>query len=122
RALPLLRLDGQTGTTSATNAKNLVTVSNKYVTTTVPDYVPFAAVTGTTDLGLKLVRSHYQQRDGNGTIGAAPSNVTAEAGGDVGGQILPTLSGITTRDQKSLIQSASADGAVQSNLGPVVRP
>lgn len=85
----------------------------------VPDYVLFAAVTGTTDLGLKLVRSHYQQKDGNGNLlGLGPINTGADRGGDMGGQILPTTIGATTAAQTNLIQSTNSDS---TNLGPALR-
>lgn len=116
RAWSLLRLVA-TGTAS-TNAVALITASNKFVVNAVPDYVPFKTVTGTTDLGTKLLRSHYQQKDGAGTLlGKAPVNEPAEAGGDMGGAIIPTTIGVTTETQKQLIQNGTA-----TSLGPVVRP
>jgi hypothetical protein len=117
RAWSLLRV--VSSGTPNTNAKALITASQKYVVNTVPDYVPAATVAGTTDLGLKLVRSHYQQKDGNGgNIGSAPINTGADKGGDMGGQILPTLAGVTTSKQTQLIQSSNSDS---SNLGPALR-
>jgi hypothetical protein len=118
RSWSLLRLVS-TGT-SGTNADDLLKASNKYVVTTVPDYVSFTAVTVGTlkDLGLKVLRSHYQQKDGAGTLlGKAPVNEPTEAGGDMGGQIIPTTIGATTETVKSLIQDATA-----TSLGPVARP
>ncbi len=116
RSWSLLRLVS-TGTPS-TNAVDLVKASNKYVVNTVPDYVPATAVTGTTDLGLKLLRSHYQQRDGNNVkLGKAPTNVP-EAGGDMGGMIVPTTAGVTTEKQIQIVQSSNADG----DLSPALRP
>jgi len=95
-----------------TNAKALVKVSQELVVTSVPDYVPFVKTIagGVTDPGLLFLRSHYQQYDGAGTlIGAAPANSgTAEAGGDLGGQILP--SAVTTTQH------------VQGDQGLQVRP
>jgi hypothetical protein len=103
--------------TGLTNAKALVTKSNAFVVTSVPDYVPFVKVTagGTTDPGLLLRRSHYQQYDGAGTfLGAAPvNNGTTEAGGDAGGQI---VSCATTTTCSTTTQH------VQGNQGFQVRP
>ena len=104
--------------TGATNAAALVKASNIFVVNAVPDYVPAAAVTGTTDLGLKLVRSHYQQKSGSGALlGGTPVN-SPEKGGDMGGYIIPTLIGVTTAAQTQLIQNESS---ADSNLGPVER-
>jgi hypothetical protein len=115
RAWSLLRLVA-TGTAS-TNAAALVKASNAFVVTTVPDYVSNAAVTGTLDLGLKLLRSHYQQKGGSGiVIGAAPVNSGADKGGDMGGQIIPTLIGVTTYKETQLIQNGTLE-----TQGPVVR-
>jgi len=80
--------------TPLTAAKTLVKDSQAFVVTSVPDYIPATEVKITspafTDPGLLLVRSHYQQYDGNSNlIGAAPVNTgTKEAGGDMGGTIL----------------------------------
>jgi hypothetical protein len=123
RAWSLLRLVS-TGTPS-TNAIALAKASNKYVVINTPDYVPAAAVTGevglngTTiaELGLKLLRSHYQQKDGNNVLlGKAPAN-TPEVGGDMGGMIIPTTIGVTTEKQINIVQSSSPDG----NLSPSFR-
>lgn len=98
------------GGTANTALTQLVTNSQKYVVNNTPDYVPFKAVAGTTDLGLKLVRSHYQQKDGDGNnIGAAPVNTGTDKGGDMGGCILPTAVGVTISAQKQLIQNATDD-------------
>ncbi|MGB7333793.1 MAG: hypothetical protein WBD25_20580 [Terriglobales bacterium] len=80
--------------TGLTNAKALIVKSQQFVVTSVPDYIPYAKTTagGITDPGLLIVRSHYQQYDGAGTLlGATPVNtpVADEAGGDMGGIILP---------------------------------
>jgi len=103
--------------TGLTNAKALVTKSNAFVVTSVPDYVPFVKTVsgGVTDPGLLLRRSHYQQYDGAGTLlGAAPvNNGTAEAGGDAGGQI---VSCATTPTCVATTQH------VQGNQGLQVRP
>ena len=83
--------------TPLTNAKKLVTSSQLFVVNDVPDYVPFAATKNSSkavvDPGLTIVRSHYQQYDGAGTkIGTpAVNSGTKEAGGDMGGQILPLV-------------------------------
>ena len=61
-----------------TNMGLMVKASQAYVVSGVPDYIPYTAVTcnastlpscspTVSDLGLKLLRSHYEQRDGNGT-------------------------------------------------------
>lgn len=76
-----------------TEAQLLVTKSQTFVVTSVPDYVPAKKVVVSgypTDPGLTYLRSHYQQYDGAGNlIGAAPVNSgTKEAGGDEGGCIL----------------------------------
>ncbi len=119
RAWSLLRL--VSGGTSGASASALATASNKYVVSTVPDYVPAVTVGGTLDLGLKLLRSHYVERDGAGTQLGVAGTVTnfPEKGGDMGGYILPTLIGVTTYKQKCLIQNATSDN---DNLGPVARP
>jgi len=87
--------------TPLTYATSLITHSQQFVITSVPDYIPAKKTTagGITDPGLLYLRSHYQQYDGAGTfIGAAPNNKgTSEAGGDMGGCILPT-SKLTTQD------------------------
>jgi len=105
RAWALLRVVS-TGT-ALTASEAVVTASQSYVVSDVPDYVPAAAVkSGTTllDPGLQLLRSHYQQVDGSGTvnIGKAPVNSgTSEAGGDMGGCIQAAGSSAT-----QLIQDA----------------
>jgi hypothetical protein len=107
-----------TGTPS-TNALALAKASNKYVVINTPDYVPAATVTGTTDLGLKLLRSHYQQKDGNGVnLGAGPAGNLPEKGGDMGGMIVPTTAGVTTEKQTQIVQGSEIDGA----LSPTKRP
>jgi hypothetical protein len=104
--------------TGLTNAKTLITKSQQFVVTSVPDYVPFTKTTagGITDPGLLIVRSHYQEYDGAGTLlGAAPVNtpVASEAGGDAGGVI---LSCATTATCSKTTQE------VQGNQGLQVRP
>jgi hypothetical protein len=115
-AWSLLRLvsDG----TALTNAKALITKSQGFVVTSVPDYIPFAKTIagGVTDPGLTVVRSHYYQYDGAGTvIGAAVAvnSGTTEAGGDMGGEI---LSCATTTTCSKTTQN------VQGNQGFQVRP
>ena len=120
RAWSLLRLVVTAGQPESANASNLVKASNVFVVTSVPDYVPAVAVAGTPDLGLKLLRSHYQQKAGNGAnLGFGPVGNSPEKGGDMGGYILPTTIGVTTYKQIQLIQNATPDN---SSLGPVARP
>jgi hypothetical protein len=113
--------------TAGTQVSSLVKASQKYAVTSVPDFVPFAATTASvngvtiSDVGLKVLRSHYPQRDGHGlqlgAAGAAGNN--PEKGGDMGGYIIPTTIGVTTYKQTCLIQNATSDN---NNLGPVERP
>jgi hypothetical protein len=118
RAWSLLRLVS-TGSVT-TDVVALVNVAQKGVVNIVPDYVPAKPAAGTTDVGIKYLRSHYQQLDGNGAlIGPAPLNQPIEHGGDMGGAIIPTIAGVTTENQIKLIQSSNSDS---SNLGPVLRP
>jgi hypothetical protein len=126
RAWSLLRFVAFTGTNS-TNAANLAKASAKFVVTSVPDYIPAAAVAGTGDLGLKLLRSHYVQKDGAGLsvekVGAA-TNVP-ENGGDMGGAIIPTTIGVTTSKVACRIQNAtpvSPSIDIVESLGPAQRP
>jgi len=82
RQWAMIRLIGDTGSVPFNNAKALSTFAQASVVTTVPDFVPFAAVTGAvTDPGLKLLRSHYNQA---GVV--APNNQT-DIGGEEGGCI-----------------------------------
>ena len=127
RSWSLLRL--VFGSTQTVPVDDLVKTSNTYVVTTVPDYVPGAAITvaagkcGTTslaDLGLKLLRSHYEQRDGNGVqlgVSGIATN-SPEKGGDMGGMIIPTTIGTTTLKQTQIVQSSDTNGG----LGPASRP
>jgi hypothetical protein len=89
--------------TALTAAKALVKVAQEFVVTSVPDFVPFVKTVagGITDPGLLYLRSHYQQYDGAGaSIGAVPVNSgTTEAGGDLGGEILPSTSKTTQNVQ-----------------------
>ena len=98
RAWLLLRIVS-TGT-ALTNAEAVIKDSQSYVITTTPDYIPALAVKtevngkAFTDPGIAIVRSHYQQTDGNGNpLGGAPVNSgKTEAGGDMGGCIEPGTS------------------------------
>jgi hypothetical protein len=120
--------------TANTNIGLVVKASQAYVVSSVPDYIPYTAVTcnATTvpscsptvsDLGLKLLRSHYEQRDGNGTkFGTAVTKNTAtEGGGDMGGFIIPDTIGVTTEGQLQLVGNAAT---VNGHLvyDPVQRP
>jgi len=120
RAWSLLRLVA-TGTAS-TAAVALVNSGQQFVVTSVPDYIPFKATTvgGISDLGVKLLRSHYEQRDGNGLeLGKTTAivNEPTENGGDMGGFIVPTTIGVTAEQQIQVIQNQTA-----TSLGPVARP
>jgi hypothetical protein len=96
--------------TALTNAKALVKAAQAFAVTSVPDFVPFVKTTagGITDPGLLLVRSHYQQYDGAGTlIGAAPvDSGTTEAGGDFGGEILLCATATTCPKTTQQVQGA----------------
>ena len=99
--------------------ETLIKDSQAFVVTSVPDYVPAVEVKVTgyaTDPGLQLVRSHYQQYDGADTfLGAAPVDCgKTEAGGDMGGVIIPFVSGKCS--------ATSPTQEVQSNQGLQVRP
>ena len=115
----------------STDAQALATSASKYVVVNTPDYVPAVPVAGQVgtdgkaiaELGLKLVRSHYQQYQGNGIllgpfVTVADTCNVPERGGDMGGMIIPTTIGITTEKRCSMVQSSSADGT----FSPAVRP
>ncbi len=123
------------GTTPATAVKNLITSSNSIAVTSVPDYVPIAKVTLTagtcpanalgtafsSDPGFLLVRSHYQQRDGDNHVlgnGKAIANVTSENGGDAGGAIL-VIDTSSVGLAETVTQLVTSDNA--NNLSPAVR-
>jgi hypothetical protein len=97
RAWSLLRIvsDGA----ALVQVKTLVSKSNSFNVSTVPDYVPFkkTVVGSEIDPGLGLLRSHYQEKGGGVNIGPAPINVavTGDKGGDMGGCIL-TGSGLAS--------------------------
>jgi hypothetical protein len=75
------------------NVQFMVDASQQYVVLATPDYVP--ATKSGADPGLTLVRSHYQQLDGNGAnLGGAASN-SPELGGDMGGCVLAVGSTVT---------------------------
>ena len=128
RSWSLLRLVA-TGTAS-TNAAALAKASNQYVVINTPDYVPNGAVTAVgslgksvADLGLKLVRSHYQQYDGASVklgafVTAADTCNVPEKGGDMGGWIIPTTIGVTLEKRCSNVQTSLPDGS----LGSAIRP
>jgi hypothetical protein len=133
RAWSVLRLVYNSA--SSTQVTNLVTASNKYVVTSIPDYVPFATVSGitstlcpaptggitiTSDPGLKVWRSHYQQLDGqNRPLGKAPVNTqTADAGGDMGGAILIYEATLGIGD----LTTQLSQGSNANNLSPYARP
>jgi hypothetical protein len=103
--------------TALTNVKSLVKGAQKSVVDDVPDFVPAVKTVGatTTDPGLLVLRSHYQEYDGAHTlIGAAPVNSgTGEAGGDGGGLILPCATAATC---------SKTTQQVQGNQGLQVRP
>ncbi len=131
RTWNILRTIAGTGA-PATNVGAMVKASQGYVVGGVPDYIPYVAVTcnatstpacspTVTDVGLKLLRSHYEQRDGNGVkLGgcATIKNTTTECGGDAGGFIIPTTIGATTSSQLQLVQNETAAG----DFSPVARP
>ena len=89
-----VRLIGYTGGAAYAAAQALVASAQASVVTTVPDFIPIPVVNVTigghafADPGLKILHSHYTQD------GVAPANpiTGAEAGGDVGGCILPPTS------------------------------
>src|SRR5208337_1965287 len=99
------------------SAEALVKASQGFVVTSVPDYVPATKTVagGITDPGLLLVRSHYQQYDGaDALLGATPVNSgTKEAGGDMGGVIVPCATAATC---------SKTTQQVQGNQGLQVRP
>jgi hypothetical protein len=133
RSWSLLRLVATGAANTAAIA--LKTASNKYVVSNTPDYVPGAAVTCTpstcpglltgtiADLGLKLVRSHYQQYDGTnvklGLFATAPDTCNVpEKGGDMGGWIIPTTIGVVLEKRCSNVQVSDPNGTVGSAIRP----
>lgn len=95
--------------TALANLRLLVTTSNNYVVTTVPDYVPAAKV-GVTDPGLSLLRSHYS------VFSIAPVNVsgTGDKGGDAGGCILSSTGVVTTSDTTTKLAQEAPGGSCVS--------
>ena len=78
----VLRVVTNASGTNLTNTNALVNAIEANVNNTVPDFVPFKAISG--DPGLQLYRSHYLQS------GVSPNNGLSgqhEAGGDMGGCI-----------------------------------
>jgi hypothetical protein len=134
RAWSVLRL--VYGTAQATLVTNLVTASNKFVVTSIPDYIPFARVSllagvcataAFTDPGLFVWRSHYQQLDGlDRPLGAAPVNTdTADKGGDMGGAILiyeASSLGIPDTTTQLTQAGTQSTNPTNVNLSPVLRP
>jgi hypothetical protein len=102
RAWSILRI--VSGGTALAAGEALAEASQAYVVTTVPDFIP-AIKKGTTDPGLSLLRSHYEQE------GVAPVNIatTGDKGGDVGGCILYS-SGVAS-------ESDTTTGLAQQPLG-----
>jgi len=96
--------------TPLANVRLLVTTAQKYVVTTVPDFVPALAVNGVpADPGLKLLRSHYTQ------MGIVPVNIATagDKGGDEGGCILHSSGTAATSDTTTkLAMAAPAGGCV----------
>jgi hypothetical protein len=94
--------------TALSSVDTLVSGSQSYVTTSVPDFVPAQKV-GATDPGLPLLRSHYEQEN------VAPVNLstTGDKGGDVGGCILTNTGTVSTSDTTTkLIQVQPGAGCV----------
>jgi hypothetical protein len=86
-------------------ARTLVATSQNVTANITPDYVPFAAV-GTTEPGLKLVRSHYTQ------AGVSPVNLGTDKGGDMGGCILHNESAAVGDTTTKLAQGAEGSSCV----------
>jgi hypothetical protein len=94
--------------TALAAASLLVTGSQAYVVSVVPDFVPAQRVAAT-DPGLALLRSHYTRE------GVAPINIatTGDKGGDEGGCILTdSLVAATTDTTTKLAQSAPGSSCV----------
>ncbi len=73
-------------TTQSTSVQDLIKKALIYAVNDVPDFIPYKAVAGTADAGMKIWLTHYQQRDANyGLIGAAPNNGSFSAGNPVSG-------------------------------------
>jgi len=113
RAWAMLRLVGDGAGLAA--AKILNTKAQSFVISSTPDFVPALNV-GTTDPGLRLLRSHYQQKGGGVNIGVAPINISAagDKGGDMGGCVLHAVPGTTA---PALAQTDSTTGLAQAAPG-----
>jgi len=102
---------------AAAAVKNLVKGAQVAAVDDVPDFIPAVKTVAKsqTDPGLLIVRSHYQEYDGAGTLlGAAPINSPKkQAGGDGGGAILSCATTATC---------SKATQLVQGNTGLQVRP
>lgn len=100
------------------NVETLIKASQAFVVDAIPDYVPATKTVGKTqtDPGLELVRAHYQQYDGaDNLLGGGPVNCgKTEAGGDMGGTILPFISDKTC--------PTTPTEQVQGNQGVQARP
>jgi hypothetical protein len=88
------------------DVKTMVAASQAVAAKITPDYVPFQKV-GTTDPGLKLLRSHYKQE------GVNPVNKPgADKGGDMGGCILHAADTNTFDSTTQLAQAAEGTSCV----------
>ena len=121
RAWSILRLvsDG----TALAVAKTLAAASQGFADGNTPDFVPVISIAANTstgavaDPGLQLLRSHYQEIDGNGVkIGIAPVNDSSagDKGGDVAGCILHATAGTTST---AIGETDSTTGLTQSAPG-----
>jgi hypothetical protein len=97
RQWAMIRLYADTASAALTNAKALVASAQASAVSTVPDFVPAVAVTGTTDPGLVLIHSHYT---GFNSIAITPNNVT-DLGSEVGGCIVNKNSVATSLVQRN---------------------
>jgi hypothetical protein len=87
------------------NAKTLATSAQTFVVNNTPDFVPAVPV-GTTDPGLRLLRSHYTQE------GVAPVNISSggDKGGDMGGCILDAVPNSSTQSDTTTKLAQAAPG------------
>lgn len=134
-SLPNLRAGNYTAwsllhlvTSSATNVRDLLNTSYKYVVTSTPDYIPAVATSAVdhsgntiSDPGVAIFHSHYQERDGNDVnLGTAPNNGTfngnnppnplgTDKGGDAGGCTISTTQAKSSVSfDKNFIQTGPA--------------